>query len=201
MPAFKETGHGQATPADLMREEPPPGVLTWLINILATCVVLLLFQKSLWLVVPVLLALVLYYCLRPLVQALVRAGLKHRTAVKVVAGILFLETVLAVVLLTSIASSHSAQWKSTAGNYVNAGLELVRNTEKSLGERFPILEPALTRSSPEKLGQFANEYLGVLLLQMVQWLPSLLLMPYLTYFMLQDANRFKKELIRSVPNA
>jgi len=173
----------------------------WLINIAATCVVLLLFQKSLWLVVPVLLALVLYYCLRPLVQALVRVGLKHRTAVIVVAGILFLETMLAVVLLTSIASAHSTQWQDAAANYVKAGQALLSNTEKSLAGRFPILEPALTRGSPAKLGQFANAYLGVLLLQMVQWLPSLLLMPYLTYFMLQDGNRFKKELIRSVPNA
>src|SRR5262249_32002183 len=128
-------------------------------------------------------------------------GLKHRTAVVVVAGALFLETVLAVVLLTSIASSHSTQWKETAQKYVKAGLALLSNTEKSLSERFPILEPALMRSSPAKLGEFANEYLAILLLQMVQWLPSLLLMPYLTYFMLQDGNRFKKELIRSVPNA
>src|SRR5213593_659936 len=115
-----------------MREEPPPGVLMWLINIIATCVVLLLFQKSLWLVVPVLLALVLYYCLRPLVQALVRAGLKHRTAAKVVAGVLFLETVFAVVLLTSIASSRSTAWKKTADSYVDAGLNLIKETKDSL---------------------------------------------------------------------
>jgi predicted PurR-regulated permease PerM len=36
---------------------------------------------------------------------------------------------------------------------------------------------------------------------MLHWLPSLLLVPYLTYFMLQDGNRFKKHVIRSVPNA
>src|SRR5215831_7141669 len=114
MPAFEETCVRLAAATGCMREDPPPGVLMWLINIAATCAVLLVFQKSLWLVVPVLLALVLYYCLRPLVQALVRMGLKHRTAVVVVAGALFLETVLAVVLLTSIASSHSTQWKDTA---------------------------------------------------------------------------------------
>src|SRR5437764_7521513 len=108
-----------------MRSEPLPGVLTWLVIILTTCLILFFFQKSLWLVVPVLLALVLYYCLRPLVQALVRSGLKHRTAVKVVAGILFLETVLAVVLLTSIASSRSTVWENTAVKYVGAGLALI----------------------------------------------------------------------------
>ena len=82
-----------------MSSDSSPGVLTWLATVVATCLLLFLFQKILWLVVPCLLALVLYYCLRPLMQALVRAGLKHRTAARVVAGILFLATVLAVVLL------------------------------------------------------------------------------------------------------
>ena len=173
----------------------------WLINIVATCLILLVFQKGLWLVVPVLLALVLYYCLRPLVQVSIRWGLKHRTAVIVVAGILFLETVLAVVLLSSMASSHAGAWKNNAVKYVNGGLDFIQNAEDSLALRYPILQAALERSSPKKLGKLAEEYLAVLLLQMVQWLPSLLLMPYLTYFMLQDGNRFKKELIRSVPNA
>src|SRR2546427_12490670 len=116
-----------------MRREPPPGVLTWLVIILATCLVLLLFQKVLWLVVPVLLALVLYYCLRPLVQALVRIGLKHRTAVKVVAAILFLETVLAVVLLSSFASSRSVAWTANVKRYVDGGFEFAKNTETLLG--------------------------------------------------------------------
>src|SRR5437868_14613518 len=111
-----------------MRSEPLPGVLTWLVIILTTCLILFFFQKVLWLVVPVLLALVLYYCLRPLVQALVRAGLKHSTAVKVVAGILFLETVLAVVLLSSTASSHSAAWTANAKHYVEGGLDFVKKT-------------------------------------------------------------------------
>jgi predicted PurR-regulated permease PerM len=35
----------------------------------------------------------------------------------------------------------------------------------------------------------------------LKWLPSLLLVPYLTYFLLKDATRLKKFLIRSIPNA
>ncbi len=76
-----------------MRNEPEPGILTWGVIIVVTCLILYLFERVLWLVVPGLLALVGYYCLQPLVQALVRAGLKHRTAGKVVTGLLFLVTV------------------------------------------------------------------------------------------------------------
>jgi len=66
-----------------------------------------LFQAVLWLVVPALLALVVYYCLQPLTRALIRAGLNHGTAAKVVAGVLFLGTVLFLLLLFSVAVAHA----------------------------------------------------------------------------------------------
>jgi predicted PurR-regulated permease PerM len=188
-----------------MSDDPSPSVMTWLAIVVITCCILFFFQKVLWLVVPVLSALVLYYCLRPLVQALVRSGLKHRTAVKAVAGILFLETVLAVVLLWSLAGSRSAAWTKAAEDNLQGGLDFIRQAGMAISRRFPALEPAITRSSPGSVqliaSQFGEKYLGVLFVQIVHWLPSLLLMPYLTYFFLQDGNRFKKELIRSVPNA
>ncbi len=188
-----------------MRTDPQPGALSWLITVVATCFLLFLFQKVLWLVVPALLALVLYYCLRPLVQALVRAGLKHRAAAMAVAGILFLATVLALILFLPVASAHATDWKETLKRYLQGGLTFVQETQELLAQKMPLLpQPTLLGSSmklDELAGQFAEKYLGSLLLQMVHWLPSLLLMPYLTYFMLQDGNRFKKHLIRSVPNA
>jgi predicted PurR-regulated permease PerM len=49
--------------------------------------------------------------------------------------------------------------------------------------------------------QFADRYLGKLTLQVLGWLPSLFLVPYLTYFLLMDSTRLKKFLMRSIPNA
>ena len=189
-----------------MRKDPQPGVLTWLATVVATCFLLFLFKKVLWLVVPCLLALVLYYCLRPSVQALVRAGLKHRAAAIAVAGILFLATVLAIILFLPVLVTHAGDWKETVLRYLQGGLTFVGKTEEFLAQRFPLLRrQALFGGSYPDLdalgGQFAEKYLGSFLLQTVHWLPSLLLMPYLTYFLLQDGNRFKKHLIRSVPNA
>ena len=189
-----------------MKNEPAPGVLTWLATVLLTCLALFLFKKILWLVVPCLLALVLYYCLRPSMQALVRAGLKHRTAALVVAGLLFLATVLALVLFLPVAAAHAAGWRESIIHYVQGGLSFLQQTEEFLAKRMPLLRRSkLFGASPMNLeaisGDFAQKYLGSLLLQMMHWLPSLLLMPYLTYFLLLDGNRFKKELIRSVPNA
>ena len=49
--------------------------------------------------------------------------------------------------------------------------------------------------------QFAERNLGKVTLQLLKWLPSLFLVPYLTYFVLKDATRLKRFLIRSIPNA
>src|SRR5262249_60155487 len=58
-----------------------PGAVTMLVAILVTCLVLFLFQKIIWLVVPGLLALMIYYCLRPLIDWLVLRGVSHGMAV------------------------------------------------------------------------------------------------------------------------
>jgi len=189
-----------------MKNEPESGILTWGVIIVVTCLILYLFERVLWLVVPGLLALVGYYCLQPLVRALVRSGLKHRTAGRVVTGLLFLVTCLGVILLLSMATTRAAGWKAVTAHYVQGGLDFLGRTEAQLEAKLPLLKrSALVQSTPTNLNaaaeNFADKYLGGLLLQIVYWLPSLLLVPYLTYFMLQDGNRFKKHLIRSVPNA
>ena len=189
-----------------MKYDEQPGVFTWCLIVVITCLILYLFEQVLWLVIPGLLALVLYYCLRPLAQALVRAGIKHRTAGKIVAGVLFLVTCLVVALLLSMAVARGGEWKTVATHYMQGGLNFVAKTEAWLEVKVPQLKTStLVRSTPTNLeaasGQFVENYLGSLLLQLVHWLPSLLLVPYLTYFMLVDANRLKKRVIRSVPNA
>lgn len=189
-----------------MKSEPQPGVLTWGVIILTTCLILYLFERVLWLVVPGLLALVGYYCLQPLVQVLVRAGLKHRTAGKVVTGLLFLVTVLGVVLLLFLAATRAAGWKAVTAHYVQGGLDFLGKTEAALAETLPSMKrSALMKSTPTNLDaaseQFVDKYMGKFLLEMVHWLPSLLLVPYLAYYMLQDGNLLKKQVIRSVPNA
>jgi|SRR5581483_7088208 predicted PurR-regulated permease PerM len=189
-----------------MREESQPSVLTWLLVILATCLILFVFQKILWLVVPGLLALVLYYCLQPLVQMLVRAGVRHGTAAKLVAGALFAATAITLVLLLPLVTARASTWKAVTIRYVQGGLDFARKTEEALAEKFPALQKSSIFGNSELnvnsiSGQFAEKYLGAILIQFVHWLPSLLLMPYLTYFLLNDGIRFKKYLIRSVPNA
>ena len=50
------------------------GLIVWASIITATCLLLFFFQKILWLVVPFLLALIVYYFLYPPMQSLIYRG-------------------------------------------------------------------------------------------------------------------------------
>jgi len=96
--------------------------------------------------------------------------------------------------------------QNTVDRYLAGGQKLLRSTIQTLEEVAPVLKRAsLSRQLDLKIqaftDQFAERHLGKLALQLLKWLPSLFLVPYLTYFMLKDSIRLKKFLIRSVPNA
>jgi predicted PurR-regulated permease PerM len=58
----------------------PSGPLVWAGIIGATCLLLAALQKLLWLTVPFLLALILYYLLQLAMQALIYRGMRRETA-------------------------------------------------------------------------------------------------------------------------
>ena len=62
------------------------GPVVWASIFAATCLLLFAFQKILWLVVPFLLACVIYYALYPLAQKLMLAGMAQEQAAAWVAG-------------------------------------------------------------------------------------------------------------------
>jgi hypothetical protein len=46
-----------------------------------------------------------------------------------------------------------------------------------------------------------EKYSGDIALELLHWIPSLLLVPYITYFFLLDGPRFKRFLVQAIPNA
>src|SRR5260370_28339771 len=99
-----------------------PGAVTMLVTILITCLVLFLFQRIIWLVVPGLLALMIYYCLRPLVERLVFRGVRHETAVTAILGVLLLITVAIVVKSAPLLLSVVAHMQGASDHYLAGGL-------------------------------------------------------------------------------
>jgi predicted PurR-regulated permease PerM len=182
------------------------GAVTMLVTLLVTCLVLFLFQKILWLVVPGLLALINYYCLRPLVDRLVLRGISHGMAVTGVIIVVLLVMLGIAFVTASPLLGKAAQLQNTVDHYLSGGQNLLQRTIQTLEEVVPVLKRAsLGRQVDNQIHEFTSRFaernLGTFALQLLKWIPSLFLVPYLTYFMLKDATRLKKFLIRSIPNA
>jgi len=63
------------------------GPVVWLITIVITTLLLVAATKALWLVVPLLIAIILYYMLFPIVRRLTLSGIAREPAAAIVAGV------------------------------------------------------------------------------------------------------------------
>jgi predicted PurR-regulated permease PerM len=199
------------------------GPLVWLGIILTTCLLLVLFQTMLWLVLPLLLAVVSYYLLSPLVNLAMARGLSRARAVFIVTVLLTVFLVAAGFIVGPKLASASHNWQSKLAGYEQTATNLVTNAERSILKYFPFLHPSTPQpggtvggsigfveggTEPEsgnelenKATNWLNNSEGDIAVDLVHWIPSLLLMPYLTYFFLLDGPRFKRFLVRAIPNA
>ncbi len=188
-----------------MKASPQPGATTLLVVICTTCLFLFLFQKIIWIVLPVLLALMLYYILRPVVDALVGRGMRRGPAVKLVC-LLQLIVAGSILVLAFLFVAKAGSWQSNFARYLDGGQNLMRKTTMSLEKGVPAFKKMnLSASVDQHVQQFTDGFVEKNLLPislgLLEWLPSLLLVPYISYFMLNDSARLKKYIIKSVPNA
>jgi predicted PurR-regulated permease PerM len=189
-----------------MKSFPQPGAITLLAVISVTCLLLFLFQKMIWFVVPFLLALMFYYCLRPAVQTLVVRGVSHAMAAKTVWVLLQLIAVAIVLAIMLLVAAKAGTWQTDFSGYITGGKNLLKKTAGSLEKIAPIFKSMdLSAQVDQNIQQFTDRFsekeLLPIIFQLLKWLPSLLLVPYITYFMLNDSTRLKKYIIKSVPNA
>ncbi|MBP1205976.1 putative PurR-regulated permease PerM [Duganella sp. 1411] len=182
------------------------GPVVWCGIIAATCALLFLLQQMLFLAIPFLFGIVLYYILQPPMQRLVRLGVSVNAAIMTVGGVFLLLLLAAIFIAVLWDSGPSDPWQDMLGKYITGGLEFVRQTMLSLEREFPILKQVkLARTVNSRVnsftGTFVQKHLTEILVSVAAWLPSLLLAPFLTFFFLRDGLRFKKFLARAVPNA
>jgi predicted PurR-regulated permease PerM len=182
------------------------GPVVWSGIIAATCVLLFLLQQMLFLAVPFLLGIVLYYILQPPTQRLVRMGFSQNAATFMVGAVFLVLVTLAVLAVVYWKSSPATSWQEQLGIYLAGGLEFVRHTMVALEQQFPLLKQVsladtVNQRMSEFTGDFIQSHLTDILVSVLEWLPSLLLAPFLTFFFLRDGLRFKKFLARAVPNA
>lgn len=182
------------------------GPLVWLAIIASTCLILFLFQKILWLVVPFVLALIIYYLLLPIKLALVLKGVSHDTSAGLVSTGAFLLLVGLGMLGLPGLLGEAVGWQASSVRYLEGGLNFLTSSVAQMEARFGMLAQAhvgdeLSRQIADFTEHFARKYLPNVALTVAAWAPSLLLAPFLAFFMLRDGWRFKKFLGQAVPNA
>ncbi len=183
-----------------------PGPVVWIGNILVTCLILFAFQKLLWLVVPFVLALVIYYALLPLKFRLVLRGVSHDNAAVWVSLAAFALVLLMLVFGFPVLLAESVTWKATAMRYLNGGLQMLETVLVQLeGEVEMLAEAHVSQAMAQQIAHFSADFsekhLPHIAMGIASWSPTLLLAPFLAFFMLRDGWRFRKFIIRAVPNA
>lgn len=183
----------------------PGGPVVWVGIIASTCVLLFLLQKVLWLVVPFLLALILFYFLQAPMQWLMYRGLKREYAATfTMIGFLVAAGIYLAVVLPWIAT-RLVDWQAMITRYLEGGLGLLSRTLVSLERSSQTLADAhLSAQVNESISQVTGhveEYLKPVVIATMTWAPSLLLAPFVAFFLLRDGGRFQRMLGRAVPNA
>lgn len=182
------------------------GPVTWCGIIGSTCLLIFLFQKILWLVVPFLLALLLYYLLSPLRNKLVLSGMSSPLAATLLSGAFLLVVSGALLLVYPTVIANAGEWQHTVMRYLEGGARVVESLLYEMQQKFSFLRNSnISAELREKtLGyaeQFSDKHLSSAIFTTVAWLPSLLLAPIIAYFLLKDGARLRKFIGESVPNA
>ncbi|MCC7328010.1 MAG: AI-2E family transporter [Burkholderiales bacterium] len=182
------------------------GPLTWLTTIVITTLLLVAATKALWLVVPFLLAIILYYLLYPIVLRLILGGVAREAAAALVAGGV---TVLAVAIMIPLVPwliAQSVSGEETLFRYLEGGRVLIDRTLLALESQFAFLKrldfhAEMSRKATEFGNVFVQKQLADALNGAATWLPSLLLAPFFAFFFLRDGRQFVTLLLNEVPNA
>lgn len=181
------------------------GPVVWAGIIAATCLLLFVFQKMLWLVVPFLLALILYYMLYPPVQRLVYRGMSRDAASSVVTlGFLGMLGAGFTLMLPWLAGQ-LADGQASIERYMQGGVKLLERSLRLLEAKWALLANARIADTVvqrlDNLGGHFVEHIEPLAMGIAAWTPSLLLAPFVAFFLLRDGQRFKRFLGNAVPNA
>lgn len=182
------------------------GPLAWMAILAVTCLALFLFQKVLWLVVPFLFALILYYLLASPVQWLVYRGFTLDASTGMVMGVFVAAMVSLCVLGFPWLAQHALDWQHSFDRYVQGGILLVDRTLIMVESHWSVLADAdISSKVAAKMkywsSNFATEQIEAAILGAGTWLPIIFLVPFITFFMLRDGRRFKHFISDAVPNA
>lgn len=182
------------------------GPLVWVATMVCTTLLLIALRQALWLVVPFLLAIILYYALFPAVRRMTLAGVDRETAAAFVSGGALVIAIAAMIPTLPWLAAQAVSGQEALFRYLTGGRSLVDRSLAMLESQFGFLKELdfhaeMSRKMSDFGGSYVKEHLADVLLGTAAWLPALLLAPFLAFFFLRDGRRFLRYLAEGVPNA
>ena len=116
------------------------GPVVWLITIVITTLLLVAATKALWLVVPLLIAIILYYMLFPIVRRLTLSGIAREPAAAIVAGGVTVVGIAIMIPLLPWLAAQSVAGQETFYRYLEGGRVLIDRVLGGLESQFAFLK-------------------------------------------------------------
>jgi predicted PurR-regulated permease PerM len=180
--------------------------LVWCGVVAFTLLFLSILHAIWWLMLPAVLAVVLYYVSESFVTWLKQRGLDHGQAIWAYIGLVTLFTFCSIPVVIPWLTNEAARFQEAAPEYMAAAqnlidktVDMLDGTSGNMGDQ-PIAEK-LAFQLDRVISTAIKEHIPDIVKFFLSWIPSMLLVPYLCFFFLRDGTAFKKLLLRGVPNA
>jgi predicted PurR-regulated permease PerM len=106
------------------------GPLVWVATMVCTTLLLVALRQALWLVVPFLLAIILYYALFPAVRYVTLKGVDRETAAAIVSGVMLVIVIAALVPVLPWLAAQAVSGQEAVFRYL-AGRPAPRSSDRS----------------------------------------------------------------------
>lgn len=180
--------------------------LVWIGVFSATLLAVYLCDVMWWVSIPFVFSVVLYYISLPVIEWLERRGVAYEKALWIFILLLSLLMLLLVPALFYWVADQIYQIQEKLPAVLNRINGAIQLSLQGLERQFPLLGDAqinekITAKIELLKTSFIEDSLPHLLVYVLHWVPCMLLVPYLTFFLLKDAHKFKKLVMNGVPNA
>ncbi|MEM6884124.1 MAG: AI-2E family transporter [Verrucomicrobiota bacterium] len=178
----------------------------WCGVIAGTVASLYLIDKFWWLSMPFILAFVICFISKPVMVNLNRRGLTQEQAFMSYLVLACVAILLVILLVLPWLATQLYDLRAEIPKFWISLEAFFTNSASNLENKFPgFKEAGLSNSVANGLkafeGMLVGRWLPDVAFYVVSWIPPLLVVPYLALFILKDGVKFKRLILRGVPNA
>lgn len=179
--------------------------LAWICVIAATLITLMVLQTIWWLAFPFVLSIVFYYISAPGISWFQTQGLSRVSSLWLFLSIVTGLIVAVVPFIVTLIADGATQTKMLLPLLYHA-LDVLYNFLTNVQKSIPGLADIdaadyVQNEVSELVSKFTIHFVPFVFDKILNWVPSLLLTPYIAFFFLRDGFALKKLMLRGVPNA